>query len=306
MAPSETLASSDPRAGAAEGVIERLAARDVEAGLALSDAAGWNQTADDWALFIGRGETLGIRAASRRLVATAAALPYGPTQGWISMVLVADDWRHRGLASRLVDACVASLRARGLVPVLDATPAGAEVYRRIGFVGGFAFERWERTSVVDDATAPRDSSDAGDKAPTPVGREALATLVGLDHGASALDRGTLLDGFLSRSGTRAWLSRDGRGFAIARAGRRATQIGPVVAADPSSAQALLDAAIAASEGPAGARTFLDLPVAHAAIAASLERRGWTRQRAFVRMALGAVAPPALDPRSIVVAGPEFG
>jgi len=40
MAASEALA------------IERLGPGDVAGGLALSDAAGWNQTADDWAVFI--------------------------------------------------------------------------------------------------------------------------------------------------------------------------------------------------------------------------------------------------------------
>ena len=40
------MASSDVLA------IERLTFDDVAGGLALSDAAGWNQNADDWSLFI--------------------------------------------------------------------------------------------------------------------------------------------------------------------------------------------------------------------------------------------------------------
>ncbi|HQX61772.1 MAG TPA: hypothetical protein PLT77_21805, partial [Burkholderiaceae bacterium] len=44
---------------------------------ALSDAAGWNQTADDWQLFMQHGKTIGYRHPAGRLVATAAALPYG-------------------------------------------------------------------------------------------------------------------------------------------------------------------------------------------------------------------------------------
>ncbi len=64
MASSEVLA------------IERLALDDVAGGLALSDAAGWNQSADDWAFFIAQGETFGMRDDTGRIVATAAALPY--------------------------------------------------------------------------------------------------------------------------------------------------------------------------------------------------------------------------------------
>ena len=49
-------------------------------------------------------------ATATRLVATAALLPYTSGNAWISMVLVTADWRRRGLATRLVDAC---LRRRG-------------------------------------------------------------------------------------------------------------------------------------------------------------------------------------------------
>jgi len=111
MAASEALA------------IERLGPGDVAGGLALSDAAGWNQTADDWAGFIAAGAAFGVRDEAGTLIATAAALPYDAVTGWISMVLVDAAHRHRGIASQLVDACVASLRDDGRFAVLYATPA---------------------------------------------------------------------------------------------------------------------------------------------------------------------------------------
>src|SRR6476659_8406825 len=131
------MASSDVLA------IERLALDDVAGGLALSDGAGWNQSADDWSLFIAAGAAFGVRGENGTLVATAAALPYDDRTGWISMVLVDPAHRHRGIASQLVDAGLASLREAGRIAVLDATPAGAAVYAKVGFVAGFAFERWE-------------------------------------------------------------------------------------------------------------------------------------------------------------------
>ena len=78
MAASEALA------------IERIGAAEVAGGLALSDAAGWNQTADDWAFFIAEGEAIGVRDDTGRLVASAATLPYEGGVGWIAMVLVDD------------------------------------------------------------------------------------------------------------------------------------------------------------------------------------------------------------------------
>ena len=68
-----------------------------------------------------------------RLVATAALLPYSAGNAWISMVLVTADFRRRGIATRLVDACLDVATRRGLTTWLDATPAGATVYGPLGF-----------------------------------------------------------------------------------------------------------------------------------------------------------------------------
>ncbi|MGZ5266807.1 MAG: GNAT family N-acetyltransferase [Caldimonas sp.] len=285
-----------------------LTSADIEAALALSDAAGWNQTGNDWAIFIGRGHAIGLRDAAGRLVATAAALPYGSERGWISMVLVAEAWRHRGLASRLMDACIDHLRGAGIVPVLDATPAGAAVYRRIGFVAGFEIDRWEWPSRVDAATgAPVARPAPGElDAPRPAGAADLARLAALDRAATGLERGVLLESFLARHGSRAWLSADGRGFVVTRAGRRATQIGPLAAAGSDAAIALLGSALAAARAAGEPSVFLDLPRDRGDVAAWLEGRGFARQRPFVRMSLGAGPAPVLGAGSFVLAGPEFG
>lgn len=271
---------------------------DIDGGLALSDAAGWNQTGDDWALFIRQGRTIGLRDGAGRWVATAAALPYGRDRGYVSMVLVADAWRHRGLASRLLADSVAYLRETGLVPVLDATPAGAAVYRQSGFAPGFEIDRWDR------AASPGVAEARPGEAVRAAGLADLDRFATLDREATGLDRGFLLAAFLARPDTRAWSSVDRRGFVVARAGRRATQIGPVVAADPVAAAGLLDAAVAAAAP--GRPVFLDLPREHRALAERLERQGFARQRSFVRMSLGATEAPRLGTGMFVLAGPEFG
>jgi ribosomal protein S18 acetylase RimI-like enzyme len=299
----EERCSRDPRAAPR---IEVLSPADVDAGLALSKAAGWNQTAADWALFIERGRTIGCRDAAGGLVATAAALPYGTQAAWISMVLVAEGWRHRGLASALLRDCIAHLQAAGTRPLLDATPAGAAVYRGLGFAAGFELERWQssRPRGVAAAAGADGPSDASDAAAAP--RAAAATdidrMASLDRSASGLDRRFLLESFLSRTGTQAWLAADGRGFVIARAGRRATQLGPLVAAGAAQAIALLGAARAAAKAP----VFLDVPTSQGEIAAWLQAQGFSRQRPFVRMAFGAAPVPGLAKSAFVVAGPEFG
>jgi len=293
--------------------VERLGQGDVGAGLALSDAAGWNQTADDWAFFIAAGECHGLRDDAGRLVATAAALPYDARIGWVSMVLVDAAHRHRGIATRLVDVCVASLESQGRTPVLDATPAGAAVYARSGFVAGFAFERWERFGAAGENQGSAAASGRSDAVPAPanagssLGANALdadvaALVSALDRAASGVDRSAFWQAVMARRTTRAWSTPAGDGIAVRRAGRRATQLGPIVAARSSDALDLLAAALADLPGA----VFVDVPVHCSEIAHELAQRGFARQRSFVRMARGDERAAAARGRVFALAGPEFG
>src|SRR3954454_5988366 len=113
--------------------IVRLGADDVREGLLLSAEAHWNQNEADWRFFLTKGIVFGIRDGDGRLIATAALLPYTSNNAWISMVLVTQNWRRRGLATRLLDACLKAAAKQGLTTWLDATPAGAAVYGPLGF-----------------------------------------------------------------------------------------------------------------------------------------------------------------------------
>src|SRR5580704_10324482 len=114
----------------------------ISRALLLSEEAGWNQNAADWEVFLRYGTVLGFSIGDR-LVATAAALPYGDTFGWISMVLVTAEWRRHGLATRLVAACTALLRDAGRAALLDAAPAATAIYAALGFIPVGTLERWE-------------------------------------------------------------------------------------------------------------------------------------------------------------------
>ena len=85
--------------------IVELGVGDAQAGLVLSTEAGWNQNEADWRFFLSKGVVFGLRDGDR-LVATAALLPYSAGNAWISMVLVTADFRRRGIATKLVDACL--------------------------------------------------------------------------------------------------------------------------------------------------------------------------------------------------------
>src|SRR3954462_8178974 len=100
------------------GIIE-LGVGDAQAGLVLSTEAGWNQNEADWRFFLSKGIVFGLRDGDR-LVASAALLPYSAGNAWISMVLVTADVRRRGIATKLVDACLDVARRRSLTTWLDA------------------------------------------------------------------------------------------------------------------------------------------------------------------------------------------
>lgn len=262
---------------------------DIEDALLLSDEARWNQTADDWKIFTDRGECYGARAGGR-LVASAAILPYsGSGFGWISMVLVTADWRRRGLASRLMNRCIEAMRARGYASMLDATPEGALVYGQLGFRTKCGMVRWRGAGL-----RPETSS-------TQAGRPAQrADIVAGDLAAFGGDRGFLIGNFLDRPGTRAF--GDARNFVVLRKGRRAIQIGPLVAQDAANARALLAAALADSSGP----VILDVLDAGTALGPVLTKHGFEAFRTFERMVLDSDALPGAPPTLMAAAGPEFG
>ena len=267
-----------------------LGPADIGAALALSNAVGWNQTAEDWALFIACGTAFGLREPRGRLIASAAALPYGDAFGWISMVIVAPDWRRHGLARRLMGDCIALLRGAGRAALLDATPAGAEVYARLGFVELGGMERWEGEGGGAQSAASVERLEAA----------AIARLIAADRAGFGADRGFLLRDFLARPGAMA-LACDGA-MLVLRRGERALQLGPLLAPSATAARRLLSGALALAQGP----LFLDLLEPWSDLAPLLEAEGFRRQRPFRRMALGCGALPGASATLVCAAGPEFG
>jgi ribosomal protein S18 acetylase RimI-like enzyme len=277
--------------GATEALVQTpLTQRDVPGALALSNKVGWNQTAEDWRVFIAHGRAIGLFDADVGLIATAAALPYHNGFGYISMVIVDPAWRRRGLARRLMGECIDTLRGMGRAALLDATPAGALVYRGLGFVELATMERWEGEGDAVQAGSAADRLAAGD----------LPKLIEADALAFGSQRRFLLEDFLARPGTTAWTY--GGGYLVMREGHRARQIGPLVAPSVGAARALLATAIANARG----RVFLDLFTTWPDLAALLESCGFKRQRPYMRMALDRATLPGKLERLAIAAGPEFG
>lgn len=278
---------------------DHLDAAEIPAALALVRECGWNQVAADWDWFLAQGEVL-KHTQGDAVAATAAVLPYA-SFGWISMVLVSQAQRRQGIATALLEACVARLRELGLLPVLDATPAGREVYRRMGFVDGWAITRWRRTASGPMApTAPSSTV-----AVRPLAEHDWPQITTMDAAAFGADRSALLRHLSTRSTSFACVAeRGGRiaGYLLGRDGRIATQIGPVMAVDAEVAQALAGYALPRITGT----ILIDVLDQHGALAAQLQAAGFAIERGYTRMAFGAAPHFGDAQRTVAIAGPELG
>jgi GNAT superfamily N-acetyltransferase len=274
--------------------LRALSASDIAGCMALSSEAGWNQTPDDWALFMRHGTVFGLPDADGVPVATGAIFPYANGFAWISLVLVTASRRRARIGTQILESCCTELQQRGLVGVLDATPAGERVYRPLGFEPIFKLSRWQGEGRGTLGVLP-----AGVR---PMTESALGTVAALDAAAFGAPRKFLLENLLHRAPQLAFMTASADGFVLARPGRLATQIGPLVATSEVSAAVLLDAALDAVTGP----VFLDLCDRWSKLVDHIERRGFSVQRPLLRMALRHRDPFGDVTRTLVVAGPEFG
>lgn len=275
-----------------------LAPADLPAAQCLVAECGWNQVEADWAHFVEHGSVLQVPAPDGGVAATAATLPYPPRFGWISMVLVTAGQRRQGLASVLLARCVAQLQAQGLVPVLDATPAGREVYRRLGFLDGWGITRWRRKAAPPGALALAANV-------RPMREDDAQQVAALDAAAFGAQRPALLRALAQRSRGFACVAEQGgriAGFLLGRDGRVATQLGPIVARDAADAEALCAHALAHTAGP----LLVDAVDRHAGFAARLREAGFEVERGYTRMALGTAEAFGDAALLFAIAGPELG
>lgn len=278
--------------------IRPLGIADLDAAQRLSDEAGWNQLPWDWRIFLEMGDVFGVDGSRGELLATGATLAQGRDFGWISMIIVTAAARQRGIATRLVGHGIERLTARGLVPGLDATTAGQAVYSRLGFQDTWPIARLVCAEANASAAARSGSelrrADPGD----------LVALAELDSRAFGADRPALLARLLERAPELAVVSGSGdiTGFLLARPGRTATQLGPVVASDPAIALAMIEHALLRATGAC----LIDVVDLEPGVRVALEARGFVVQRRFTRMFYQRGEAFGNARLAIAIAGPELG
>lgn len=259
----------------------------------LKEAAGWNQTEDDWRILLSLvpDSCFGMECDGV-LAATTTAIVYGGELAWIGMVLTAPEFRKRGFAHQLMTHALDYLRECNVAwAKLDATDMGARVYSELGFQFERAVERWQRAASGLPAQEENCSSDEAD----------IAAIEKRD--AFGVSRARLLEK-LRQAGNAAI---NESGFAFWRPGSFAQYFGPCVANDSRSAEQLVHCCL---DENSRLPLIWDLAPQNAHAAQLAESYGFHRVRKLSRMAC-ALRPDAkpLQPQTdsiFALAGFEYG
>lgn len=279
-----------------------LKTKHLNAALELSKEANWNQVGSDWEMMVEAGNAFGVVSPENHLGATAIALPFGQEFGWISMVLVTKAWRNKGIATHLLNHCVEFLEASDLIPVLDATPAGENVYRPLGFVPHYGIQRWEIDNI-ESSSYLRSYHNQDHSLLSSVRLPEFDEILELDRCVFGGDRRVILEGIFKRCKEFvAAPAAKGAGFLLGRAGRNAYQIGPVFAENSDLSVGMLAKALSGLSG----RVFIDVLDDKELFLEFLKKIGFRSQRPFLRMAKFRQSPFGLPSKIFAIAGPELG
>ncbi len=208
----------------------------LDAGVRLSQQAGWPHRREDWQLIMSLSDGVAL-IEDDQVVATGFTTPFGPQVAALNMIIVAQESRGRGLGRTIMRELMnkAGDREQRLI----ATEAGMRLYTRLGFErSGQILQQQGMLSAVDD---PGEAHWC-----RPDDRDAI---VELDAQASGMVRTGLIDALMA-DGQIAVL-RDGTtptGFAALRHFGRGRTAGPVVANNSERARSLLSFLFSSHQG----------------------------------------------------------
>jgi ribosomal protein S18 acetylase RimI-like enzyme len=254
---------------------------DLPAAQALTASFGWPHRLADWEFMAGVGSGVAAEAADGTLLGTAMAWPFGTAHGAIGLIGVAPAAQRQGLGRRLTAAALDLLSGRTVI--LHATEAGLPLYRSLGFVAGETVRQYQSASHEAGLMQLRPGWRL-----RPIGRNDAAALTALDRASTGLDRSVLMAALLEVSGG-VVLDEGGAavGFGLFRRFGRGTVVGPVVAPDVASGQAMIGHLIGLH---AGEFVRVDVPEG-TGLPAWLERIGLADAGPAIRMVRGPLAVP---------------
>ncbi|MFJ8161950.1 GNAT family N-acetyltransferase [Streptomyces sp. NPDC096136] len=237
----------------------------------LSQDRGWPREDHKWGLLLTAGTGYGVDAPDGQgLAAACVVTSYGdtldkPDLAAIGMVLVADRFARQGLGRRLMQYVCDDVLA-GVPLTLHATPYGRPLYEELGF------DTTGRAEMLRGAFVPDPRRAATGVPVRPATGEDLPGIVRLDTEVFGTDRThmiTRLPAFTDRLLVAEDASGALIGYAALWPNMETHVVGPLIARDTATAQALVTALAASTERPL--RT--DIDVRHEELVSWLKERG---------------------------------
>lgn len=215
-------------------IIRTMTAADLNACYSMTQHLKWPHRPEDWQQALALGE--GIVAEDQgELVGSAIGWRWGEHYATLGLVIVSDAHQGRGIGKQLMLGLLE--KYPGYNVRLHATEMGKGLYEKLGFrsYGHIQQHQTRALASVPPVMLPQGISIH------PAGVEDAAQLTALDHQAHGLLRPALIDQLLSSATVQVARQEDGsvRGFAALRRFGHGWAIGPVIAADLASAQALV-------------------------------------------------------------------
>ncbi|MFI1885083.1 GNAT family N-acetyltransferase [Streptomyces jumonjinensis] len=258
--------------------IRRLTMGDLVSCADLSENRGWPREEHKWGLLLAAGTGYGIDDPSGKGLASVCVITsYGPRLAAIGMVLVAEAHARRGIGRRMMRHV---LEQAGDTPLtLHATPAGRPLYEELGFttvgsaemvMGPFRSHGPATTAV---ATRPATAED-------------LPAIVRLDNEVFGLDRTHMITRLPAFADQIRVAEEKGAltGYAAAWPNMDTQVIGPLIARDTETAQALIASLAAGTDRPL--RT--DIDVRHQSLLT------WVKGQGLETVAFNTVMTYAID------------
>ncbi|WP_441236767.1 GNAT family N-acetyltransferase [Bradyrhizobium sp. 930_D9_N1_4] len=263
--------------------IRNLTPSEIAIAAEWAAAEGWNPGLSDAACFaIPDAQGFLVGEIDGEPVATVSCVNYDDRFAFLGFYIVRENYRGSGHGLRIWNAAIAHAGAR--VIGLDGVVAQQDNYRKSGFQLAYANIRYggivaappAPADVVALDTIPFALVDADDATVFPAARSAF--LRAWINTPGHLGRALMRDGKLA-----AW--------GVIRPCRSGQKIGPLVADDRTSAEAVMCALLAS----AGAgKIFLDVPAVNRAAVALAEALGLKPVFETARMYTGAITPLRID------------
>ncbi|MER6672083.1 GNAT family N-acetyltransferase [Streptomyces sp. NPDC000983] len=260
--------------------IRRLTLRDLASCADLSENRGWPREEHKWGLLLTAGQGYGIDDPDGGLVSACVVTRYGPHEhpdlAAIGMVLVAERHARQGIGRRLMRHVISAQDTTPLT--LHATPGGRPLYEELGFkaTGRAEMLRGHFTpGGVEPGIATR-----------PATADDLSAILRLDEEVFGSDRTPVITRLPAFADQLRVAEENGRitGYAAAWPNMDTHVVGPLIAEDTRTAQALITSLAARTDRPL--RT--DIDVRHEELLA------WAKERGLAPVAFNAVMTYGID------------